>query len=233
MESAQATGNSALQDLAGSYVDTVAQAEAEKDPLGRDAFLQMLVAQLENQDPLNPMEGTEFTTQLAQYSTLEQQFNTNDNLEAILGALQQKDASEENLLDYIGKEVYGNGNAIAVNNGYAGAGSFVIGEPADVLVSIFDADGNRVRDIYMGQKEAGTYGLSWDGTDNNGDLVNDGNYTFEVAAMNTSGSFIDVDTSFSGTVSGIARTETGNYLQVDNRYISPDNITLVNVPAEE
>lgn len=232
MESTQAAGNSVLQDLSGSYVDTVAQAESEKDPLGRDAFLQMLIAQLENQDPLNPMEGTEFTTQLATYSSLEQQFSTNDNLEAILKELQATGDSEEALLDYIGKEVYGESNSLSVNNGYVGEGSFTIGEPADVLVSVFDSSGDRVRDIYLGQKQAGTYDVGWDGKDNSGDAVGNGNYTFNVAAMNEAGGFLSVDTSLKGVVTGVTRTEGGDYLQVGDRYISPDNITQVGLPAE-
>ena len=55
----------------------------QQDPLGRDAFLTMLVAQLQNQDPLNPMEGSDFSAQLAQFSSLEQLFKVNDNLENI------------------------------------------------------------------------------------------------------------------------------------------------------
>lgn len=232
MTSMTATGNSVLHDLSNSYVDTVKQAEKEQDPLGKEAFMEMLIAQLENQDPLNPMEGTEFTSQLAQYSALEQQYNSNDSLESILDVLKQEDSSEDNLLDYIGKEVSGESEVIPVKGGSAGAGYFTINQPADVLVSMFDASGSRVRDIYMGQKEAGSYEIAWDGTDNNGDEVKDGEYTFQVAAMNSEGAFVPAQTGLTGTVTGVTRTANGAYLQIGDRQIRPENITEVSLPAD-
>ncbi len=77
------TGSGSIDKLASSYV----QRETDEDPLGMDAFLTMLVAQMQNQDPLSPMEGTEFSTQLAQFSQLEQAMNTNTNLEKLIESL--------------------------------------------------------------------------------------------------------------------------------------------------
>lgn len=76
-----ATGNSSLDALSSSYKSTVT--ENDEDVLGRDAFLTMLVAQLKNQDPLNPMEGSDFSAQLAQFSQLEQLMSLNDTMEAL------------------------------------------------------------------------------------------------------------------------------------------------------
>jgi len=233
MESTQqAARHSSLQAISDSYVDTVKQAEEEKDPLGRDAFLQMLIAQLENQDPLNPMEGTEFTTQLAQYSSLEQQFNTNDNLEAILDAVSHDNKSDENLMDYIGKEVYGENETIIVNDGGPSKGYFSINQPADVLVSVYDSSGSRVKDMYLGQKDPGMYEIGWNGKDSSGAEVPMGEYTFQVVAMNSDGGLVPSESALSGIVTGVTKMVNGSYLQVGDRQISPDNIIKVKLPDD-
>jgi flagellar basal-body rod modification protein FlgD len=83
--------NSQLRDDAGA---------AKTDSLGKEAFLTMMVAQLKNQDPLNPLEGTDFTAQLAQFSSLEQQITMNTNLSSILESLNSS-AANDNLFDYM------------------------------------------------------------------------------------------------------------------------------------
>ena len=75
------TGNSSLDKITGSYQSSDTEKTSKEDALGRDAFLTMLVAQLQNQDPLNPMDGTDFSAQLAQFSQLEQLINLNDSMD--------------------------------------------------------------------------------------------------------------------------------------------------------
>ena len=95
------TVNNSLISLGAVFDETQDTTSTKKeDPLGRDVFLKMLVAQMENQDPLNPMEGTDFSAQLAQFSSLEQLFNVNDTLEDLAASM--KSTGQENVLDYIG-----------------------------------------------------------------------------------------------------------------------------------
>ena len=81
-----------------------------KDELGRDQFLTLLVAQLQHQDPLNPLDGTDFTAQLAQFSSLEQLFAVNENLTGIQEAFSLQGNGD--LLDFIGKTVKAEDNTI-------------------------------------------------------------------------------------------------------------------------
>ena len=113
-------GNSAVNNISNSYQQRV----TDEDPLGMDAFLTMLVAQLQNQDPLNPMEGTEFSTQLAQFSQLEQAMNTNDNLEKLIETMSEE--SETNLQDYLGKEVVAAVDSIEVDGGEPVGGYYTV-----------------------------------------------------------------------------------------------------------
>lgn len=103
--------------------------------LGKDEFLTLLIAQLENQDPLEPMENTEFASQLAQFSTLEQMTNVNTNLESIMAA--QETANQVSLLGFIGKEItYSDGSGTVTGISYDTDGTYLM--IGDTSVNIND-----------------------------------------------------------------------------------------------
>ena len=199
--------------------------EEEKDPLGREAFLTMLVAQLQHQDPLNPMEGTDFTSQLAQFSSLEQQFATNDALLAIQRALES--GNEESLIDYIGKNVQGETNTLIMKGGRISGGSYTLQSEADVIVGIYDTDGLQVRSLYPGQKEPGVHPVNWDGKDNSGNSVTDGTYLYEVIAVSDQGGVVSTSTSIEGLVSGVVVKDGKQYLQLGDTLLDPGTVTKV------
>ncbi len=205
--------------------------EEKKDPLGREAFLTMLVAQLRHQDPLNPMEGTDFTAQLAQFSTLEQQFTTNDSLEAILNALNAK--NDENLIDFIGKNVQGEANTLIMKNGNVSGGSYTVEDDAEVMIAVYNSEGFEIRSIFEGQKGQGTYQVNWDGKDNSGREVLDGTYTYEVVAVNELGGLVSSSTAIEGLVNGVIAKDGRQYLEVDDRLLDPNTVTRVWMPPED
>jgi len=215
-----------INGLIPAYNEPVNETSYEKE-LGRDAFLRLLVAQLEHQDPLNPMESSEFTAQLAQFSSLEQLFNINDNLEAIKDTKDEQ--VPENLLDYIGKEVRSDQNSIAVYDGQGSGVSYSLAEPGDVIISIFNSQGSEVRTIYQSGQESGEYDFYFDGKNNNGDPVPDGEYTFTVQAVDTAGSPIVVNSGLSGLVTAVTYQGNIPYLVVGDQLISPQYITEVSL----
>lgn len=219
-------GNNSLNAISNAYVNP----EEEKDPLGRDAFLTMLVAQLQHQDPLNPMDGTAFTAQLAQFSSLEAQFNTNETLEAIQEAINSGSASDHT--DYIGKEIVGSVESIEVSGGVPFGGYFTLENQAEVMIAIYDQNGQEVRSIYPGQTSAGTHAVEWDGKDSSGKMVLDGTYTYDVFAKDDSGRYSKVQTTVSGIVGGIVYNNGVGYLQVGGALIHPDNVLQVMHSAE-
>jgi flagellar hook assembly protein FlgD len=148
MSSSEAVTGSILNNIASSYNDTTA--EKNTSTLDQEAFLTLLVAQMQNQDPLNPMDGTEYTSQLAQFSALEQQITTNATLSEISAKLDE--SSDYPLLDFIGKEiVFSSGSDDSTSEGTTETGrvdgiSFVDGK-AYLTVNEILVDPNDVVDV--------------------------------------------------------------------------------------
>ena len=216
--------NQTLSQFSSSYESYDKKTEKKDDELGRDSFLTMMVAQLKNQDPLNPMEGTDFSTQLAQFSQLEQLINVNDSIESMSTTF--KDSSENNVTGYLGKEVTGNIDSIEVKNGSPSTGAYNLSQPAEIMVSITDEDGREIRNLYPGQKMAGSYSIDWDGTDNTGKQVEDGSYKYTVMA-NTGSGFMEIPTTVTGEVEKISYSNGKPYLMVDGMPVDPESLTEV------
>lgn len=218
------TGNASLDKITNSYQSNQNEKAEKEDALGRDTFLTMLVAQLQNQDPLNPMDGTDFSAQLAQFSQLEQLINLNDSMETLSKAY--AGSSETNVMQYMGKQVTGNVDVMNVNEGTVSGGFYSLGEPADVMITVKDSSGKTVKTLYEGQQGAGAHLISWDGTDNNGKAVEDGSYKYTVTA-NTGSGFKEVPASVTGKVEGVVYNNDKAYLVVQGVLLDPDSLTAV------
>ena len=147
-----------------------------------DRFLKLLVTQLKNQDPLNPLDNAQMTSQMAQISTV----NGIEKLNTTLQALMSNSTASQTMqaATLLGKGVLVPGGRLAMTaaDGPAIAG-FELAAPADgATVTINDANGITVRTISLGGMEAGIHPFQWDGKANNGAVAADGTYTFEVAA---------------------------------------------------
>lgn len=221
--------NASLERISNAYQSSTEEKEKKNDELGQDAFLTMLVAQLQNQDPLNPMDGTDFSAQLAQFSQLEQLINLNDSMDTLANSFSQN--NESDVVSYIGKQVTGNVDVMNVDEGTVSGGFYNLSKPADVMISITDADGNTVKTLYEGQQANGSHLISWDGTDNAGKAVDDGTYNYTVLANSGSG-FVEVPATVSGTVDGITYNNDKAYLVVQGILLDPKSLTAVIDPEE-
>ena len=200
-------------------------AAKKEDPLGRDAFLTMLVAQLRHQDPLNPLEGTDFTAQLAQFSGLEQQFATNDHLKEILAGMASR--SEDNLLDYIGKEVVSKDNSLRLQGGSISGGAYTLEAPGQVMVTIYDGAGLEVHRLYPGHQPAGTHQLQWSGIDHAGTPMPDSTYFYDVTAISAQGELLSAQPHRAGTVTGVTYQNGTGLLVLDDQLIDPSTVIEV------
>jgi len=170
--------------------------------LDKDDFLLLLVAQLKAQDPLKPMDSTEFTAQLAQFSSLEQLYNVNDNLKYL--QLYQASINNSQAVSLIGKSIKASGNAIAVIDGNADPIIFdLTSDAAGVFVSIYDAAGALVKTIERSGLSAGEQSIEWDGTNNEGDQVPPGQYVFEIMAVDDDENVVDATSFTIAKVTGI------------------------------
>lgn len=224
MTTTDAIGNSSLAKLASSYKTNDTEKKAEEDYLGREAFLKMLVAQLQNQDPLNPMEGSDFSAQLAQFSSLEQLINVNKSIQSMADAFTK--SSETDATAYIGKEVTGNANSIEISAGSPSGGYYSLESQAEVMVTISNSEGHVVKTLYPGQQTSGDYSLNWDGTDNGGNVVEDGSYTYQVLA-NTGSGYSALPTTITGKVDSVTYQNGKAYLDIGGVLLSPDAVVKV------
>ena len=217
-------GNSSLDQITSSYQPYEKEKTEKEDALGMNAFLTMLVAQLQNQDPLNPMEGSDFSAQLAQFSQLEQLINMNDSMDGLAKSFGQD--SEGDVLGYIGKQVTGDVDVMNVDKGTVTGGFYNLAQPADIMVTITDANGKTVKTLFEGQQNSGSHIISWDGSDNGGKAVEDGSYKYTVMA-NSGYGYTQVPSSVTGKVEGVAYNDGKPYLVVQGVLLDPKSLTSV------
>jgi len=214
----------ALASITGSEKSSAATAASKT--MGKEAFLTLLITQLQHQDPLNPADSTEFTAQLAQFSSLEQLTTVNENLNTL--RLYQASINNAQAVAFIGKDIVSKGKSLQVTSGQAAACEFELGADAKrVVVSIYDAAGSFVKDIQATGLEAGKQSLSWDGKDRNGNTVADGSYSFEVQAEGASAEKVDVTTYSKGRVTGVTFEDGVTYLIVGRGKVAIGDVTQV------
>jgi flagellar basal-body rod modification protein FlgD len=193
--------NSSTTGLASS-----ADKSEDSKELGKDDFMQLLITQLANQNPLEPMENTEFVSQLAQFSTLELQQNMASAME--LMALTQTAATNSQMVNLIGKRVIVPGNGFTVDGEKPVELQFDLdGDAVPAQLIIKDANGQSVRTIDLTQFKEGTNEFEFDGKDNNGDFLEPGKYSYEiitqdgelVEGLTTYGNYLVDSVAYEGT----------------------------------
>ncbi len=171
-------------DVTGSSVDSTLGSTATKDDLGREDFLRMLVAQLENQDPLNPQDGTEFTAQLAQFSSLEQLIAMRSSIDALTRAETDARSTTETLAaaGLIGRQVLAESDIFQVPaDGRVPSLAVELAGPADrVSVKVVDPNDVEVTTLEIESPVAGRNEIEWDGLDGQGEALPAGLYRLEV-----------------------------------------------------
>lgn len=174
-----------------------------------DQFLTMLTVQLQNQDPLSPMDSTEFTNQLVMFSQLEQEIKANENLENVI-ALQQA-AESTAALSYLGKSVKAESSVVYLDGGATELAYDMPAGAETASITIFDADGNIVTTL-PAETAAGQHTTTWNGEDDQGVLQADGVYSVLVSAVDQDDvPLAPITVYFSGTATGVTQ-EAGETL---------------------
>ena len=146
----------------------------------QDRFLKLLVTQMKNQDPLNPMDNAQVTSQMAQLSTVTGIEKLNTTLAGMMSGLQSNQAMQA--ANMIGHGVLVPGSRLALADGKALFGFDLAQAATDVKVTIRDAAGNAVQELSLGAQPAGVQPLLWDGQKADGSAAANGIYSFEVSA---------------------------------------------------
>jgi flagellar basal-body rod modification protein FlgD len=194
-----------------------------------DSFLKLLTAQLQHQDPLSPMDATQFTSQLVQFSTVEQAVQTNSQLGQLTKLMQA--SSLTSALGLVGMKVeYGGGQVVLGQQGGASV-AYTLPQGANkVTVTIRDASGAVVRTT-QGPAAAGNQSFAWDGLGDNGRRLPAGTYSVDVAAVAADGSPVEVSRGGSGTVDGVETDSDGVRLSIGGATVPLADVTNVTKPA--
>ena len=176
--------------IAGVPNDLLAQLNAagerpatrtSNETISQDEFLKLFVAQLQHQDPLSPLEPNELTSQLAQFSSLEQLTGVNTRLDALTAASQK--STDTTIFGLIGREVTFDGGRLGLEDGESSPVDYTLGAAADVVATVRNGEGELVRTIELGRQTAGPHRFEFDGKNGNGVQLPDGSYTLEIKAL--------------------------------------------------
>ena len=208
----------------GSGTGSTAKTKSAEDAMGKDAFLKLLVTQLENQDPLNPTDNTEFVAQLAQFSSLEGIQNLNTSLGGMKGSM-------EALQKYGSASLIGK-NAKAESSSFVFDGSprklgFSIGSDASAATLVItEPSGKVVRELDLGHVKAGYNEAEWNGANAGGTQATLGLYSFSVEAKGADNKEIAGKTFIKGPVTGVSLGDN-QALYMDGIEISRDLVTEI------
>lgn len=209
-----------------SALSNLGETSTSKDTIANDfdTFLKLLTTQLQNQNPLEPLDTNQFTQQLVQFSEVEQTIKSNKNLENLIKL--QAATAITNTVGYIGKTVEVAGITQPLEDNKASWPINAESDAENTSFTIKDAEGN----VIFNETKATAAGASnyeWNGENNDGGIAKEGNYTLTVSATDTNGVGVNVDVASSGVVEGIEMQGNNIFLIVGGKEINLENITAV------
>jgi flagellar basal-body rod modification protein FlgD len=189
-------------------------------------FLKLLTTQLQNQDPLSPMDTNQFTQQLVEFASVEQQMKSNDSLSTLV-ALDQA-AQTTSALNLVGATVVVDGSTTQLNNGSA-TWSLSVTKPATATVTVKDATGQTAYTGTFGVN-AGAQNFVWDGHGNNGTLWPNGSYTMTATATDASGQITAISTQIQAKVDSVDLTQTPPLLSINGQNYTVNQLQKIVAP---
>jgi flagellar basal-body rod modification protein FlgD len=189
-----------------------------------DTFLTLLTAQLANQDPLDPVDSAQFTEQLVQYSQVEQQISTNDQLAELLSSIAISNASSG--VAFIGRTAQIDSDVASLSDGAAQWTFDVTGAEGDVQLSVIDERGRVVRSQTVGAA-AGAQTFEWDGRSTSGATLPDGPYRLAVKAVDADGEAVEPSIHVHAKITGLAPSSDGMRYLTDSGEIDFNAIVSI------
>ena len=220
------SGSKNYEDFLEKLNRQTKQKDAPKNNLDKNDFLKLFVTQLQAQDPLNPQDGTQMASQLAQFNGLEQMLNVNTTLEKMMTA--QNSGRAMQYVNYIGKELSISGGDVRMDQGKTN--DVYLSSPVALgqsTLTVKDSFGKIVAERELGALEQGEHRIAWDGKDNTGKSLGDGKYSFDISAKNGNGESVDLKLSSRVQVTGVDLGEAGQNVYTTVGSIPFDKIQAV------
>jgi flagellar basal-body rod modification protein FlgD len=214
-----------ITTVSSSTISASTTTSTTSNALGQEDFLEILTAQLQNQDPTDPVDTTEFTSQLTQYSSLEQLMNVNTGLDTLISDFQSMSGVE--MAGLVGMEVTIDGNTIEVDGSTYDISYDLSTSAVEGQVQIYDSSGDLVDTLDFGRQDAGANTLVWDCSGQSS-----GSYTFEVSAVASDGSDVTVTTQAAGIVTEVSFKDGSSYLKVNGQDVSVDDLISIAQAAD-
>ncbi|MNJ93208.1 Basal-body rod modification protein FlgD [compost metagenome] len=214
-----------------NWIDPAKKARAVGNSnLDKDAFFKLMLTQMKNQDPTNPLKSHEMAAQLANFSSLEQMQNMNKTLEELKNA--QKPTENFQALNLIGKAVAGDSSKVVrgINDREHDFKFNLPMDASEVAVKVKDAEGNVLRAYNLKGLKKGDNKLAWNGEDDRGIAAPAGEYKFEAEAKTADGKKISLKTDFDGMITGVSYNSEGPILHVGNQAIRFRDVRKITDP---
>lgn len=214
-----------------SLPEVGARTKAPTKQLGKDEFLLLLTTQLQNQNPLEPVDNQAFIAQLAQFASVEQLEGLGSRLDTLL--LAQASANQMNTASLVGKEVLFRADGITLGASPPARFEVTQDGSSDATVALIaDRSGRVVRTLPLGPRDAGTFATSWDGLDEKGNALPPGDYVLTVSATREDGAEVHVASSIRGVVAGVTFENQAPELLVGGRRVQmSDIVQIATTPA--
>ena len=197
-----------------------------KKEIAKDQFLNLLVAQLQNQNPLEATDASKLADQLTQFGQLEQLFNLNETMETLSTVQENNERSQ--VMSYLGNQVGVQTDSLKISAENKGNLSFVLDQDADtVSVEIMNNYGKVVRTETYSTLEQGAHSYPFDGLDDTGKSLSEGEYQISVTAKNAKGQSIASTTLLSGNVDQIDFSTGDPLIGIDGQYYSLDQVISI------
>jgi flagellar basal-body rod modification protein FlgD len=215
---------------AGEALNNAHKTRKSGEPLGKDDFLKLLMTQMTNQDPLNPLDSKGMMDQFAQMGNLEQLQNIRGELETLNKS--QASILQSTAANYLDKDVTMKGGTGQLSDGKATPFQFKLPRGAKVEVAILDAGGSPVRNLELGDQGPGNHRVEWDGHDADGDVAPNGRYSYRIKAQTDDGGEVPVDTFVTGRVSGVRYEDGTQFLRMNGEEFTLKDVTGLSNESE-
>ena len=214
-------------DLSSMYLSTLNafRSRPDKKKIDKQAFLMLLVTELKNQNPLEPLDNKDLIAQLTQLTSLENISNMTKSVTDFVSSSMSIQKAEA--ASMVGKNVVVHSNNLELNNGRADPIYFKLDKPAHIYVKITDANGKQVYFEDLGDTDAGFHSWVWNGKDSSGTALPDGTYFYSVYKVNPDGSEEEIGGLEQGRVEAVQFTDGKIYILVNGQRYPVDSIVEI------